>query len=196
MQEALKKAGIQHFNIIEVSSVLDPGAVELQHFDTSKVPHASFAFCVFAHHSGTKGENIGAGVGTAWMQTRDGKGKAYVVEASGHKTEGEIKKEIMISLIDIAEAENLVLVPRPDSVKKEPLLGRKEWVKKMKEAGRVFEGFKTPEREYIKYLMESADDYFRIKTAGISGVPDDYGYAAAALVYVLETEQVTTKAHV
>ncbi|MEM5804631.1 MAG: pyruvoyl-dependent arginine decarboxylase [Candidatus Aenigmatarchaeota archaeon] len=193
MQEALKKAGIHRANIIEVSSVLDPDAEELpltgsNTYDTKTIPHAAFALSVFAHYSGTESETIGAGVGAAWMKSKEGERKAYVVEASGNKTVGRIKNEVMLSLVDIAEAENLTIYPKPGSKAEKPLLGRKEWERK--EEGRKFRNPKAQEREYVKYLGENSNDYFRIEADGISGIPDDYGYAAAALVYVMDMDTV------
>lgn len=193
MQEALKKALIHHTNIGEQSSVLNPYAEELpltgpNAYDTKTIPHAAFINAVFAHCEGTEGETIGAGVGTAWMKSKEGERKAYVVEASGNKTVGKIKDEVMISLVDIAEAETLTIYPRPDSKMEKPLLGRKEWEKR--EDGKKLRSSKAQEREYVKYLGESANDYFRIEADGISGIPDDYGYAAAALVYVMDIETI------
>ena len=135
MQEALKKAGIQQTNILEVSSVLNPDAEELpltgpNAYDTKTIPHAAYLLAVFAHCEGTESETIGAGVGTAWMRAKDGTRKAYVVEASGNKTEGKIKNEVMLSLVDIAEAETLTIYPRPGSKAEKPLLGRREWEKR------------------------------------------------------------------
>jgi len=200
MQKALIEAGIQQCNIIEVSSVLDPDAQWVD-YDKKSIPHAAIAFSVFAHQGGTNGETIGAGVGVAWMKGREGVRKAYVVEASGYKTEGRIKRDIMLSLVDIADAENLVITPTPYFTKgmkraTEPLLDKRKWEKKAKAEGRAFEGFKDPENSYVKYLKANSDFYFRMATADINGIPDDCGYVAAALVYVFETDQVTTKAHV
>lgn len=186
MQRALIKAGINQANIIEISSVLDPDAVELVNYDTKQIPHAAFAKCVFAHHKGMKGENISAGVGVAWMINKEGVRKAYVVEASGYMDISEVKKEVMLSLVDLAEAENLQIVGIPGSQENLKLLGKREWVKHMAETGKKYEGFKDPEKDYAKYLKENADKYFRIAAAGVDKISDDFGYAAAALVYVLE----------
>jgi len=200
MQKALIKAGIQQCNIIEVSSVLDPDAQEVA-YDKKSIPHAAITFSVFAHQAGTEGENIGAGVGVAWMKSKEGVRKAYVVEASGYKTEGRIKREVMLSLVDIAEAERLTITPAPYFTPRlqhatEPLLGKREWEKKAKTGGKAFEGFKDPENAYVKYLRTNSDYYFRMATVDINGISEDYGYVAAALVYILETDQITTKAHV
>jgi len=193
MQKALMEAGIQGVNIISVSSVLDSDAVEVPDYDKASIPHAAFAFAVFAHQEGVKGENIGAGVGAAWMQAKDGTRKAYVVEDEGYKEERVIKSDIMISLVDMADAEKLDIVPKPGA-QGEPLLGRREWEKKQKASGKTYNGFDDPEKDYRAYLRQVSDTYFRMMVKGINAISDDFGYAAAALVYVLDTDQVTTRA--
>jgi len=191
MQKALVKAGIQQCNIIEVSSVLDPDANEISYYKKS-IPHAAFAYSVFAHQEGEEGQTIGAGVGVAWMQSKEGARKAYVVEASGYKTEWRVKRDVLLSLVDIAEAEKLSVTPIPSAQAtiREPLLGRREWQSKLKTEGRTFEDSREAENAYVRYLKENAGNYFRLATVDINGIPEDYGYVAAALVYVLDTAHI------
>ncbi len=184
------KAGIQHTNIVSVSSVLDPDAIELTDYNKKSIPHAALAYAVFARQEGDKGETIGAGVGAAWMKGKDGERKAYVVEAEGHKEESALKTEIMTSLVGIAKAENLDIIPRPGTELNTPLYGRRAWIKQQQEVGKKFEGWKSPERGYIKYLEENSNNYFRTAIVGIDKIPDDFGYVVAALVYVFDKPSI------
>lgn len=183
MQEALIKAGIQGCNLIAVSSVLDPDAVQLLEVPT--IPHAALTWCVMAEQMGVQGESIAAGIGWCHMRSKDGAvRKAYVVEDHGHKEERAVEETLMYSLVQMAEAENLQIYDTSDP--KQILLGRKEWLQAgARNGGQDYRGWKSPEPFYLKYLLDSRK-FFKTAIRGYDKVSEDYGYCTAALVYVFE----------
>ncbi|MBU5557523.1 MAG: pyruvoyl-dependent arginine decarboxylase [Candidatus Aenigmatarchaeota archaeon] len=183
VQEAFIKAHINQCNLVPVSSVLDPDAVQLSNPPT--IPHSAITFCVMAEELGTKGCSIAAGVGWCYMRNKDGMvKKAYVVEDHGHKEERAVKETLMLSLIQMAEAENLMIY-NPNNPS-ELLMNRKEWAEQQAALGKHFDGWKSPEREFLKYLEENASKFFRFEIKGWDKVPEDFGYVVAALVFVFD----------
>ncbi len=183
IHEAFVKAHINQCNLVPVSSVLDPDAVQLS--APPAIPHSAITFCVMAEELGTKGCSIAAGVGWCYMRNRDGTlKKAYVVEDHGHKEERAVKETLMFSLIQMAEAENLVIFNPTNPT--EVLMNRREWAEQQAALGKRFDGWKSPEKEFIKYLEENSAKFFKFEIKGFDKVPEDFGYAVAALVFVFE----------
>lgn len=191
MQEALIKARINQCNLVPVSSVLDPDAVQLN--DMPAIPHSAITFCIMAEELGTKGCSIAAGVGWCRMRSKDDTvRKAYVVEDHGHKEERAVKETLMLSLVQMAEAENLHIY-NPVSPA-ELLLSRREWADQQTALGKRFDGWKSPEREFIKYLEENAEKFFKSEIRGFDKVPEDFGYVVAALVFVFDAQEAVQPA--
>jgi pyruvoyl-dependent arginine decarboxylase len=183
VQEAFIKAHINQCNLVPVSSVLDPDAVQLT--EPPAIPHSAITFCVMAEELGAKGGTIAAGVGWCYMRSRDGTvKKAYVVEDHGPKEERAVKETLMLSLVQMAEAENLVIF-NPSSPS-EVLMNRREWATQQADIGKRFDGWKSPEREFLKHLEEIATKFFKFEIKGFDKVPEDFGYAVAALVFVFD----------
>lgn len=185
VQEAFIKAKINPANLVCVSSVLHPAAVRLNALP--EIPHSAITFCVMAEEMGTKGNSIAAGIGYCYMRSRDGSiKKAYVVEDHGPKEERAVKETLMLSLIEMAEAEGLV-INNPASPS-EFLLGRKDWLEEQIKAGKHFDGWKTPEKAYIRYLEENGEKFITTEIHGFDKIPNDFGYAVAALVFVFDND--------
>lgn len=183
VQEAFIKAKINQCNLVPVSSVLNPDAIQLS--EPPAIPHSAITFCVMAEETGTKGCSIAAGVGWCWMRSHDGSiRKAYVVEDHGHKEERAVKETLMLSLVQMAEAEKLLIFNTENPA--EVLLNRTEWAEQQSKLGKQFAGWRSPEREFMKYLEENTQKFFKFEIHGFDKIPEDFGYAVAALVYVFE----------
>lgn len=185
VQEAFIKAKINPANLVPVSSVLNPDAVRLTNPPT--IPHSAITFCVMAEEMGTKGNSIAAGIGYCYMRSKDGSvKKAYVVEDHGPKEERAVKETLMLSLVDMAEAEGLVIFNPTNT--QEILLGRQNWLEEQIKAGKHFDGWKSPESAYLKYLDDNGGKFIVTEIHGYDKIPDDYGYAVAALVFVFDDD--------
>lgn len=181
MQEALTKAKIQQCNLVPVSSVLDADAEQIE---IPQIPHAAIAYCVMAEQTDSKNKTIAAGIGWAYMKNKDGSiKKAYVVEHHGTEEERAIKETLMLSLVEMAEAEHLNIYSKRDQ--NNIILNRKEWLNEELKQGKHFDNWKPPERSYLRYLDEKKE-MFNLRVEGFDKVPEDYGYTIAALVYVFE----------
>lgn len=190
MQEALIDAKIHGCNLLPVSSVLDPDAIQLS--EPPVIPHSALAYCVMAEEMGAEGHSIAAGIGWCYMRNKDGTiHKAYVVEDHGAKEERAVKEVLLYSLVQMAEAEKLQIYSKEKS--DEILLNRKEWLQEKLKQGKHFDGWRSPEKEYLKYLEENSAKYFKNEIRGYDKVPEDYGYCVAALVFVFEEKNGIAK---
>jgi len=87
--QALKKAGIAHCNLVPVSSILPKGCVHRERLD---IPIGSITHLVMARMDGTEGQNIGAAISWSW----DVNGGSGIVA----ETHGYMDRE---ALLEIAE---------------------------------------------------------------------------------------------
>lgn len=87
--EALKRAGIAHCNIVQVTSILPKGCIQRKRID---IPTGAITYAVIARMDGTEGQNIGASI--AWSWARNGE-SGIVAE-----THGFMEKD---ALLEIAE---------------------------------------------------------------------------------------------
>ncbi|MEM3571454.1 MAG: pyruvoyl-dependent arginine decarboxylase [Candidatus Bathyarchaeia archaeon] len=104
--KALAKAGIAQCNIVNVSSILPPDAVER---DNVQITPGTITFTVMAKMDGNPGETIGAGVGWAWGIGNDGKRYGIVAEAHGYKDKEAIEKELKWKLEEMAKIRGLTI---------------------------------------------------------------------------------------
>jgi arginine decarboxylase len=72
--EALKKSGIEHCNLVNVSSIIPKDAKEVRHIE---IEPGTITHGVYARMDGLPGESIGAGI--VW-----GRGKRYGIVAETH----------------------------------------------------------------------------------------------------------------
>ncbi len=49
-------------------------------------------------------------------------------------------------------------------------------------------GWKTPEKAYIRYLEENGERFITTEIHGFDKIPNDFGYAVAALVFVFDND--------
>lgn len=101
--KALQRAGIAQSNLVYVSSIIPPGAVEVKPIP---LPPGSIAFAVVAEARGKDGERIGAGI--AWGLPSDG-GYGYVVEAHGSKNYTELLRELRGKIYEMARSRGVKL---------------------------------------------------------------------------------------
>jgi arginine decarboxylase len=104
---ALNKAGVGQCNLVGVSSILPPDAVEVHN---SEITPGTVTFCVLARMDGDPGETIGAGIGWAWGVTPDGKKYGIVTEAHGYKDREAIDKELKWKLQEMAKLRQMQLI--------------------------------------------------------------------------------------
>lgn len=102
---ALRVAGIDQCNLVQVSSTLPENAREIK---LRKIAPGEITFCVLSRMDGFSGESISAGVGYAICHDKQ-RGKEYgiVTEDHGYKDPKYIKDELMRKLDEMAEARNM-----------------------------------------------------------------------------------------
>jgi arginine decarboxylase len=103
--EALMVAGITQCNIVSVSSILPPGATEVQPLP---ITPGTITFAVLARMDGGSRETIGAGVGYAICSSSNG-GYGIVAEAHGYKDERALKAELKHKLEQMARVRKLAI---------------------------------------------------------------------------------------
>lgn len=103
--EALMVAGITQCNIVSVSSILPPGATEVQ---PVPITPGTITFAVLARMDGGSRETIGAGVGYAICSSPNG-GYGIVAEAHGYKDEKALKAELKHKLEQMARVRKLAV---------------------------------------------------------------------------------------
>jgi arginine decarboxylase len=101
---ALKDAGITQCNLVEVSSILPPGCLEVEPID---IPTGAVTFCVMARMAGTLGERIGAGLAWTWGATPGGERYGIVAEHHGSSSSGEIERMLIVKLERMAEVRGM-----------------------------------------------------------------------------------------
>jgi arginine decarboxylase len=102
---ALRIAGIDQCNLVQVSSILPENAKESK---LTKIPPGAITFCVLSKMDGVSGDLISAGVGYAICHDKK-RGKEYgiVTEDHGYKDPAYIEDELMRKLHEMAEARNM-----------------------------------------------------------------------------------------
>jgi len=98
---ALKDAGIEHFNIINYSSILPAIATEVEKPDN--YVHGSVMETIMAVANSKKGQRATAGIIFGWLFDKN-TGKKYggiVCEYSGHETEDFVKTKLKASLNEL-----------------------------------------------------------------------------------------------
>lgn len=87
---ALCDAGIGGCNLVEVSSILPAGIVEVKQSSVSMRP-GEITFCVLSRADGKSGEVIGAGIGYGWMTgvKEDANGEEQIKSESEPESESE-----------------------------------------------------------------------------------------------------------
>lgn len=103
---ALMDAGIDRYNLVPVSSILPPDAIEVDSMDLTP---GSVVFAVLAKMHGGCGETISAGVGWAWGRLTDGSCYGIVAEASGYKVKLAVEEELRFKLRQMAKARGVEL---------------------------------------------------------------------------------------
>jgi len=103
---ALMDAGIDQCNIVAISSIIPPDAVEVPPVNLTP---GAVVFAVLARMDGVSGETIGAGVGWAWGRLPDGRRYGLVAEAHGHKDKWAIEEELRSKVREMAKVRNMEL---------------------------------------------------------------------------------------
>ncbi len=105
--KALMEGGIAQCNLIPISSIIPSEAEEVEPVE---IAPGTITFLVLVHQEGSSGDLIGAGVGWAWCQRKDGTGRfGIVAEEHGHKSEKYLENELMRKLDRMAEIRGLVV---------------------------------------------------------------------------------------
>lgn len=104
--QALMNAGIDQYNIVPVSSIIPPDAVEVSPVNLTP---GAVVFAVLARMDGTSGETISAGIGWAWGRLPDGRSYGLVAEAYGHKDKWAIEEELKTKIREMARARGMEL---------------------------------------------------------------------------------------
>ncbi len=104
---ALQNAGIGECNLVTVSSILPPDAEEVSKA-VSRAP-GEITFCVMSRMDGASGELIGAGVGYAWLVTRNNRAFGIICEHHGHHTAEYLEDKIRTKLAQMADTRGLEL---------------------------------------------------------------------------------------
>jgi len=102
--QALMDAGIAQYNIVPVSSIIPPGAVEVPRVDLTP---GSVLFTVLARMDGVGGEAISAGVAWGWAKRHDGLSYGLIAEARGHKGARALEEELRAKLREMARARGM-----------------------------------------------------------------------------------------
>jgi len=97
---ALLDAGIGNYNLVPVSSIIPPGAEEIEPVE---LPPGSIVFVVMAKAEG-EGETISAGV--AWYNSREEE-CGFVVEAHGNTDVEEIGRKLKSMIEDMGRARGI-----------------------------------------------------------------------------------------
>ncbi len=104
--EALMNAKIDQCNIVSVSSIIPPDAVQT---DPVIITSGTITFAVLVRMDGSDGETIGAGVAWAWGKTQNGQRYGIVAEDHGHKDNLAIDHELKDRLQRMSKARRLQL---------------------------------------------------------------------------------------
>jgi len=104
--EALMNAKIDQCNIVSVSSIIPPDAVQI---DPIIITSGTITFAVLVRMDGSDGETIGAGVAWAWGKTQNGQRYGIVAEDHGHKDNLAIDRELKDRLQRMSKARKLQL---------------------------------------------------------------------------------------
>ena len=102
---ALSQAKIAQCNIVSVSSILPPDAVQVKN---EEITPGTVTFCVLARMEGDPCETIGAGIGWGWGSS-NGKKFGIVAEAHGYKDKEAVEKELQWKLNEMAKIRQLKL---------------------------------------------------------------------------------------
>ncbi|MEM4700171.1 MAG: pyruvoyl-dependent arginine decarboxylase [Candidatus Nezhaarchaeales archaeon] len=102
--EALINAGIAQYNIVPVSSIVPPDAVEVP---SPNLTPGSVVFAVLARMDGVGGETISAGVAWGWARRADGHGYGLVAEAYGHKGRAALEEELREKVREMARVRGM-----------------------------------------------------------------------------------------
>ena len=104
--KALSEAGIDHCNLVPVSSILPEGAKPVGY---KKIKPGSITFCVLARKDGVKGESISAGLGWA---TCEGVGQKYgiVAEDEGRTSGRQTQKNLDDKVREMACARKIRII--------------------------------------------------------------------------------------
>lgn len=104
--EALMNAKIDQCNIVSVSSIIPPDAIQI---DPVLITSGTITFAVLVRMDGSDGETIGAGVAWAWGRTTTGLRYGIVAEDHGHKDNLAIDRELKDRLQRMSKARRLQL---------------------------------------------------------------------------------------
>ncbi|MCX8204694.1 MAG: pyruvoyl-dependent arginine decarboxylase [Candidatus Nezhaarchaeota archaeon] len=102
--EALMDAGIAQYNIVPVSSIVPPDAVEVSSIDLTP---GAVVFAVLARMDGVSGETISAGVAWGWARRPNGYGYGLVAEAYGHKGGRALEEELRVKVEEMAKVRGM-----------------------------------------------------------------------------------------
>lgn len=102
--QALMEAGIAQYNIVPVSSIIPPDAVEASSINLTP---GSVVFAVLARMDGVEGETISAGVAWGWARRPNGQGFGLVAEAYGHKERWALEEELKVKVKGMARARGM-----------------------------------------------------------------------------------------
>ncbi len=100
---ALKEAGIERFNIMVYSSIMPGIAIESTKPTNDEIVHGSVMETIMAVASGTKGQQITAGIIYGWLYNKE-TGKKYgglVAEYNGNLPDGEARQSLRSSLDEL-----------------------------------------------------------------------------------------------
>jgi arginine decarboxylase len=110
---ALLEAGISQCNLVPVSSIIAPNAVEVDHVD---IPPGEITHCVIASTGGRPGKQTTAGISYTLLQDESGKKRYGVVaEDAGHYNTETCEQNLREKLFELAEARGMRMLE--DTVK-------------------------------------------------------------------------------
>jgi len=117
---ALRNAGIGECNLVAVSSILPANAVEMER-STVEVTPGKIYFCVMSRADGKSGENIGAGIGYAWMGRENEHGEeqrefGIICEHHGHYSREFLAEKMQEKLYKMAEIRDKKIVKKKFAV--------------------------------------------------------------------------------
>ena len=98
---ALKDAGIEHCNIVKVSSILPPNCREVER---RSLPVGAITYAVLARMNGSAGSTISAGIARAYEEKN---GYGIVAEAHGYMDEKTAREVLESKVKEMARARGI-----------------------------------------------------------------------------------------
>jgi len=108
---ALMAAHIDQCNIVQVSSILPPDAIQLKN-PIPVITPGTITFAVLARMDGQYGETIGAGVGWAFGDRDNGVNFGIVAEDHGFKSKESVERSLSDKLDEMARVRMLKITKK------------------------------------------------------------------------------------